>query len=485
MGRVFAALCLIVLVAVQAQAQAPAPKFKGVWEPVNYGEDLRLNDVFFVTPDVGYVAGVAGTILKTSDAGANWTPLLGGDPASQERGISHLWFVTPEIGWAAQITGTHTNLLHTTDGDMWTRVGTIPEHFEDYAFGSESLGLYTFGEKIFQTRDAGKTWKEVGRCAAKAVIGGLTREAACQLWKLRFATPDVVYALGQGKSGANAAFVMRSDNGGDSWSVVHVMDGESATEGGLFFLDENVGYFSTHYGKGAYRTVDGGRTWTALPATSVYRRIVFADPEVGWSMMYNQLVYTTDGGKRWFSRELKFPAMPTAFSLPRRDRAYVVGEHGMIFRYSVMPESAPVAAAAVLSPAMPTLDNRVLGQLAQLDTRIDALSEKLESGGAAAADWSTTPAGQELLQLQGTVDAVANGVPNMGRKHRSLNLLGFGLTLLSDLTGQGSELKQAFEALRDSRDLKSVSDALANINGQVDAMKTSVETFKTAKRSGG
>jgi hypothetical protein len=83
------------------------------------------------------------------------------------------------------------------------------------------------------------------------------------------------------------------------------------------------------------------------------------------------------------------------------------------------------------------------------------------------------------------VEAVASGVPNMGRKHRSLNLLGFGLTLLGDLTGQGSELKQAFAALRDSRDLKSVSAALANINGQVDAMKTSVATFQSARRSGG
>jgi photosystem II stability/assembly factor-like uncharacterized protein len=483
MRRVFATLCLIL--AVAAQAQTPAPKFKGVWEPVNYGEDLRLNDVFFVTPEIGYVSGDAGTILKTTDAGGTWTPLLGGDPASQERGISHLWFVTPEIGWAAQITSSQTNLLHTTDGDMWTRVGTIPEHFEDFAFGSETLGVYVNDEQIFQTRDAGKTWRRVGTCAAKAVIGGLTREAMCNLWKLRFATPNVVYALGQGKSGTDAAFVMRSDDAGDNWTVVSVIDGEYASEGGLFFLDENVGYFSTKYGKAAYRTVDGGKTWTSLPATSVFRRIVFADPEVGWSMQYQTLVYTTDAGKRWFSRELKFPAMPTAFSLPRRDRAYVVGEHGMIFRYSVMPESAPVAAAAVLSPAMPALDNRVLSQLSQLDTRIDALSEKLESGGAAATDWATTPAGQELLQLQGTVEAVASGVPNMGRKHRSLNLLGFGLTLLGDLTGQGSELKQAFAALRDSRDLKSVSAALANINGQVDAMKTSVETFKTAKRSGG
>jgi photosystem II stability/assembly factor-like uncharacterized protein len=49
---------------------APAtaqPKFKDIWEPVNYGQDLLLTDVFFVTPEVGYVSGAAGTILKTAD----------------------------------------------------------------------------------------------------------------------------------------------------------------------------------------------------------------------------------------------------------------------------------------------------------------------------------------------------------------------------------------------------------------------------------
>jgi len=487
-GRAAAALAALTLtlsLAAQAQTPAAAPKFKGVWEPVNYGEDITLNDVFFVTPDIGYVGGNAGTILKTTDAGASWNALLGGDPGSTERGITQLWFVTPEIGWAAQITGTHTNLLHTTDGDSWTRIGTIPEHYEDFAFASDSLGVYVNDEKIFQTRDAGKTWRQVGTCATKAVIGGLTRDAMCNLWKLRFATPDVVYALGQGKSGTDAAFVMRSDDAGENWSVVSVIEGQDGGEGGLFFLDENVGYFSTKYGKGSYRTVDGGKTWNAMPATGVFRRIVFADPEVGWSMMYQTLAYTTDGGKRWFSREMRFPAMPNAFSLPRRDRAYVVGPHGMIFRYSVMPENTPVAAATLVSPAMPAIDNRVVMQLAQLDTRVDSLSKQLESAGAGVADWTTTPAGQELLQLQGTVDAVATGAPNMGRKHRSLNLLGFGLTLLGDLTGESGELKEAFAALRQARDAKSLSAALTGLNGQIDAMKTSVATFQSAKRGGG
>jgi photosystem II stability/assembly factor-like uncharacterized protein len=201
----------------------------------------------------------------------------------------------------------------------------------------------------------------------------------------------MVYALGQSRGGPKAAFILKSEDAGASWSVVKLVEDELASEGGLFFLDEKVGYFSTTYGKAAYRTTDGGLTWAGMPATAIHRHIIFADPDVGWSMQFKGLSYTTDGGKRWFSREIPFPAMVNAFSLPRRDRAYAVGDHGMIYRYSVVPESAPVTAKALASPAMPGLDNGVLLQLAQLDTRIDKLGAQLRTVGGTGGATPSTP----------------------------------------------------------------------------------------------
>jgi photosystem II stability/assembly factor-like uncharacterized protein len=487
----FALIALTTLLPSLSFAQAPAPaaaapKPKGIWEPVNFSEDISLTDVFFVTPEIGYVAGAAGTILKTSDAGENWTALLGGDPASEERAIRQLWFITPTTGWAAQTTSTETHLFGTTDGETWLRVGEIDEHYDDFAFGNESEGLFVNDEKIHRTTDGGKSWNLVHECAVKAEVEGLMRQVVCFLWKVRYVSPTRVFALGQAYP-VQAAVLLKSEDSGASWEVVTVMDGESATEGGLFFLDENTGYLSTTYSKAAYRTNDGGRTWTGMPATTMGRRIIFADPEVGWALHYNKLTYTTDGGKRWFSRELKFPAMPEAFSLPRRDRGYVVGEHGMIYRYSVVEPTAPVSAKAIAAPAMPTLDNAVLNQLAQLETRIEKLDAVIGSAGATApngGDWSNATVDQNLAQLQATVDTVANGVPAMARKHRNLNLVMLGLDVLGDLTGQGSSLKAAFTTLKQSKDLGTASTALQDLHGQVEAMKANVELFKTARKSG-
>jgi hypothetical protein len=39
----------------------------------------------------------------------------------------------------------------------------------------------------------------------------------------------------------------------------------------------------------------------------------------------------------WNSREISFWVEVNAWSLPQRDRDYVVGHHGMVYRYRIVP----------------------------------------------------------------------------------------------------------------------------------------------------
>ena len=57
----------------------------------------------------------------------------------------------------------------------------------------------------------------------------------------------------------------------------------------------------------------------------------------GWAVYYQKVTYTTNGGKRWSSSATRFPAMVNASSRPARDRGYVIGNHGMVYRYRVVP----------------------------------------------------------------------------------------------------------------------------------------------------
>jgi len=479
-----------------AQTPAASPALQGVWEPVNYSEDLELTDVFFVTPEIGYVGGAAATILKTTDAGATWTALLGGDPASTERPIRHLRFVSPTTGWATQTNG---NLFGTRDGETWEQVGKIADNYTDVVFTSETDGVFAHNKDVYQTHDGGRTWLKGYTCAAKAQVAGLARVLACDIIKLHFVSATVGFAVGHNDS-PSVTSILRTDDGGSSWNPVSVIEGERGRDSGLFFLDENTGVLYLNSGK-SYRTTDGGLTWTGLAGATLSRNIRFADPEIGWALNLcipggscasAMLSYTVDGGRRWASRSFTLPARVRAFSLPRRDVAYVIGEHGMIYRYRAVPAGAPVAANAIEAIAMPPLANGVIEQLAELESGLDSIEAAVAATGDGGAAGVAEPAADaelgwveanftEFGEFEATFDTVATGLPEMGSKHRNLNLLLEGLKLLGDLTGQGAGLKDAFAGLRQARDPASVSAALLGLHSQLDAAKASVTAFESSQ----
>jgi photosystem II stability/assembly factor-like uncharacterized protein len=329
------------------KSSAPAtesakPKYNAIWEPVNYKQDLNLTDVFFASDEVGWVAGEHGTILSTKDGGNTWTPQLGGDPQSADKAIHDLRFADATHGWADQGSGGDNKLLRTTDGENWEQVGKLGGNFgywSDYVFTSGTVGIQIRQEPhdLAQTQDSGKTWQEVmPECSAKMEVEGLTRDVGCRLKSLHFPSPKVGYAIG---TGSKALFVLKTEDGGENWAVSVTPDltrnDSTFFRQEVFFTSESTGFITLHDGK-LLTTTDGGKTWRGLVGNS-RGRIKFADPEVGWSFEASKLSYSTNGGKIWSSREFRFPAQVKAFSLPSRGRGYVVGDHGMIYRYRVVP----------------------------------------------------------------------------------------------------------------------------------------------------
>lgn len=325
------------------KAQAPtAAKFKAIWEPVNVKEDLALASVQFVSPDEGWVAGGAtsmtgGVILHTSDGGMTWETQLG-DPTSADRGYDHLRFVDAKTGFAVQSTaaGEH-RLLRTTDGKTWTPVGVVKQHRTDYQFVSPTVGFVSAGDEILRTADGGKKWDPAYECRVKADVQGLTRELRCQVSALFFVDANTGFGVTRAlEANAGVAFVKTTD-GGATWTASVGLPGENGHEAALHFLNQNEGLVRMQNGK-IFRTGDGGQTWSEVPGEIDGKPdFAFADAQVGWAAKYQKVLYTRDGGKTWLSSATKFPAMIEDSSLPARDRGYVVGEHGMVYRYRIVP----------------------------------------------------------------------------------------------------------------------------------------------------
>jgi photosystem II stability/assembly factor-like uncharacterized protein len=429
-------------------------------------------------------------VIQTRDAGATWTVALG-DHESKEPAFHSPYFLDERQGWVLQQAEIgKSKVLRTDDGDSWQQVGAMehPWGLLDYAFLSRDLGLYLDGNdnnaRILRTTDGGRTWREVFECRAKVVIDGLSRDVKCNLKAMHFPTAKVGYAIGGAHGAKRTLFVAKTEDAGARWalSVISDIGGDLEVyhDHELFFTDENTGFAHLSENR-LYSTKDGGRTWIGLVGTPG-DQIKFADPEVGWSFAGSRLSYTTDGGKRWSSRELSFPAKVHAFSLPRRNRGYVVGEHGMIFRYSVVPMAEPTPPSGAEGPTMPAFESELAEQVETVETEWEALETQIETATEAATATASEATAdtafivneccaQPLNEFQATVSALTPLVPKFLAKHRNVNLIIAGLQFLGLLPDHLAETKAALAKLRQARGPTATAAALAELSAAVETLR--------------
>jgi hypothetical protein len=288
-------------------------------------------------------------------------------------------------------------LLHTRDGKNWIMIGPMPGPHMDYMFTSERTGVVIReGSELDITTDGGKSWKPAFECAAKVQVNGLWQNVGCRWGRLQFLTPSIGFAVGFNNQNL---FLAKTIDGGATWKLQAVVERNEnwPKNPDVFFLDENTGFIGAEQ---AYKSSDGGQTWTGITASSWRAlHLRFADPEVGWAFDGKKVTFTTDGGNRWNSREYPFPVEPEALSLPRRDRGYIVGAHGMIYRYRVVPSEytakgmIPAPLLSGLDPALDLQVQQLAQQVQQLakDTGAPPIDFMQDTGGASPSGPGSAP----------------------------------------------------------------------------------------------
>ena len=189
-------------------------------------------------PDVYYFGAVAGGVWKTTDGGANWTPLF--DKES-----------TSSIGAIGVAPSDH-NIIYAGSGEAAIR------------------GNITYGDGVYKSVDGGKTWKNVGLKDSRH-IGALIVHPN---------NPDIVYvaALGHAFGPNPERGIFRTTDGGKTWAKVLSKD-ENTGGIDIVFDPHNPNtlfaalwqarrqpwFFSSGGpGSGLYRSTDGGTTWQQL-----------------------------------------------------------------------------------------------------------------------------------------------------------------------------------------------------------------------------
>lgn len=156
------------------------------WTEMNNGGSfIWLEDIDFPTATTGFAVGLAGTVMKTTDGGNNWSTVR-----TNTEYLNDVSFADASTGYVAGDSGV---VLKTTNGGTtWTNVNIGTDyniqamHFIDastgyvavYAHSSAAIG------KIFKTTNGGATWTED------------YSQQTGSLMSMRFTSPTTAYAGG-------------------------------------------------------------------------------------------------------------------------------------------------------------------------------------------------------------------------------------------------------------------------------------------------
>ena len=273
----------------------------------------RYDDVTFIDRRHGWVVGTHGQVFRTTDGGATWT--MANQSQIFFRAVA---FVSEKVGWAGNLNFTNTptprsSLYETRDGGTtWGNISariTGPDPagicgmFVLNATTVFGVGRWSGPPIFIRTRDGGQTWRSVS-----------LEQFATGLIDVHFF--DAMHGIAVGGDGvgrtveqqfASRTVILATDDGGDTWRVVHRGTTAGKWAWKISFPTRQIGYVSTQgptQDGAVLKTTDGGQTWQQLRVGDglAFSGIGFATSELGWVASDALVHETRDGGLTWTNR---------------------------------------------------------------------------------------------------------------------------------------------------------------------------------------
>lgn len=328
-------------------------------------DELRMQDALNGWA-LGRVSGQPGAmLLRTADSGYTWRSVTPAE-AVGESASWHLlnseeaWAVFSGlqnglIVWRTQDGGSNWDSAHINTGDLplaEARVGKLT--FSDRRNGW--LLLHLPGDEgrdpvaLFKTYDGGVNWERLTGSTGDILPG------VCLKTGVFFLTDLLGWVTGDCRAALPGLYLFQSSDGGKSWEQVRLPDppdqpgvfdepaNRCAAQPPQFFnLQEGVLRVTCTITRGVgergwvYRSVDGGREWSAVSLPSAGGSLEWTDILHGWMISgpgedgMHHIQISEDGGQTWreqtpvsWDGSLDFITRAVGWGLARLDNAFAL-----------------------------------------------------------------------------------------------------------------------------------------------------------------
>lgn len=290
------------VLAASSAAALPIVSGQGTWSTTAAPVGGRYDDICFLDPDTGWACGgpTSNSILHTTNGGVTWYLQWG----TMEY-LRSIEFINDSVGLCGSLFNA---LYRTTDGGTtWTDIAPTmtvqPQGFCGLSAVAPqtfySCGIWSSPAFVIRSDDAGTTWDFIDMSPwASSLV---------DVW---FTSPDSGFVSGASIVPAEGGIVLRTTDGGATWSPVHTTGVPGDIVWKIQRLD-GAHWFGSVYGQGVVantrmiRSDDGGLSWEDREVANYYtytEGVGFLDTLVGWVGGDQELFTTTDGGDTWQSQ---------------------------------------------------------------------------------------------------------------------------------------------------------------------------------------
>jgi photosystem II stability/assembly factor-like uncharacterized protein len=271
------------------------------WTTINLGGNIRLNSIYFINQNTGYIAGgydngspnhiSYSKIYKSTNGGVNWNLIFGFNNESYE--LKSVRFTSDSVGYCVGDKGVFKRT--TNAGLNWStqNLGGYNWLFSIFFINSNTGFICGYNGSFFKTTNAGNNWIQIN--------SGTTSH----LYTITFTSDSIGYIAGYNNQ------IYKTINGGLNWISINTNLSYQFDITNISFLNNDiglaVGVSFPNYGRAGeiIKTTNGGLNWQHLSTFSSYptyqyrglNSIHFLNNKLGFIVgEHSTILKTTNGG---------------------------------------------------------------------------------------------------------------------------------------------------------------------------------------------